>query len=65
MALDKDTVAKAQNLLAKVGYDAGPADGIMGAKTRDAIARFQQRVGLEVNGQITNELLRELEAIAI
>ncbi len=61
----KQLVAKTQTLLSKLGYDAGPADGIMGNKTRDAIAQFQQRVGLSMNGEITAELLRELEAVAI
>jgi localization factor PodJL len=65
VALNKQTVAKTQALLGKLGYNAGPADGVIGKKTRQAIAEFQQRVGLSITGQISTELLRELEAVAI
>ena len=60
-----ESIRKAQALLGKLGYDAGPADGIMGAKTKRAIAEFQQRVGLGINGEISRELIAELEAVAI
>jgi len=60
-----EAIKKAQTLLGRLGYDAGPADGIMGAKTKQAIAEFQQRVGLGISGEISQELLTELEAVAI
>ncbi|MDJ0614114.1 MAG: peptidoglycan-binding protein, partial [Rhizobiaceae bacterium] len=60
-----EAVKKAQTLLGRLGYDAGPADGIMGARTKQAIAEFQQRVGLSVSGELSTELLSELEAVAI
>jgi len=44
-----DTPIKhAQRLLAKYGYKPGPADGIMGNRTRDAIIKFQQDNDLPV-----------------
>lgn len=44
-----DTPIKhAQRLLAKYGYKPGPADGIMGDRTREAIIEFQQDYNLPV-----------------
>ena len=45
-----------QQLLADLGYDSGPADGVVGPRTRAAIRAFQADVGLPVDGQISNEL---------
>ena len=46
-------VTRAQNLLNKLGYDAGMADGLMGAQTRDAIKSFERKNGLEETGKVT------------
>lgn len=54
-------IAQAQSLLNKLGYDAGPADGMMGPRTKDAIAAFQKANGLAPSGKVTPELLIELE----
>ena len=43
-------VTRAQNLLNKLGYDAGMADGLMGAQTRDPIKSFERKNGLEETG---------------
>lgn len=53
-------IQTAQNLLTKHGFDPGPADGLMGDKTRDAIMAFQQRSGLDVDGKLSQELLNKL-----
>ncbi len=45
-----------QTLLAELGYAAGPADGLMGQRTRAAIRKFQQDKGLAVTGEATDEL---------
>jgi TPR repeat protein/S1-C subfamily serine protease len=45
-----------QQLLADLGYDPGPADGVVGPRTRAAIRAFQADVGLPVDGQISDEL---------
>lgn len=56
-------VAKAQKLLNKLGYTAGPADGKMGPKTQSAIKDFQMRSGLEATGSVNDELISHLEAL--
>ena len=63
--LDRNTIAQTQALLSKVGFNAGVADGIMGQKTRNAIAAFQKQAGLPVNGQIDAEFMKALKAVAI
>jgi membrane-bound lytic murein transglycosylase B len=45
----KDVLAIQRNLAAR-GYDAGPADGILGPGTRQAISQFQKSVGLVPDG---------------
>ena len=63
--IDRETIAQTQRLLSKVGFNAGTPDGIMGQKTRDAIAAFQRKTGMPVNGRIDTELLKTLKAIAV
>lgn len=55
-------VAKAQRLLRELGYQPGPADGLMGPRTRDAISDFQGTAGLDVSGTVNAQLLSTLEA---
>ncbi|AWZ03216.1 localization factor PodJL [Rhodobiaceae bacterium] len=55
-------IAKAQRLLRDLGYQPGPADGLMGPRTRDAISDFQRTAGLEVSGSVDAQLLSTLEA---
>lgn len=40
----------AQAALAKLGFDPGPVDGIMGSKTQAAIKAYQAARGLEQDG---------------
>lgn len=47
---DSATVRHVQQELTKAGYDAGPADGRMGPKTRAALADYQRSKGLTANG---------------
>jgi hypothetical protein len=51
MASDS-SVADAQNALNSKGYDAGPADGVMGPNTRAAIQKFQADNGLPQTGSL-------------
>jgi len=51
-----------QAILNKSGFDAGTADGKMGAKTVTAIKAFQTSVGQEPTGKITDALVKELLA---
>ena len=52
----------AQELLNALGFSAGPADGLMGPRTADAIRQFQSRAGLSATGRVTSELIATLEA---
>jgi peptidoglycan hydrolase-like protein with peptidoglycan-binding domain len=54
-------VARAQDLLNRLGYPAGPVDGAYGDTTRAAIAQFQTRNGLEVTGDVTASLIVALQ----
>lgn len=53
-------LATIQSALQAKGYDPGPADGLMGPKTRSAISRFQADNGLAVTGQPSAALQRTL-----
>lgn len=53
-------VAAAQDRLARGGYYRGQIDGVMGPKTRHAIARYQSNHGLRANGELTPETLDAL-----
>ncbi len=55
-------IARAQELLAKLGFDIGSSDGVMGSRTANAVRLFQVKNGLQVNGMVSNELLRHLMA---
>ena len=53
-------VATIQRALTARGYNAGPADGVMGGKTRDAIRKYQVDKGLSVTGLPSMELQKSL-----
>ncbi|MEQ8328678.1 MAG: peptidoglycan-binding protein [Parvibaculum sp.] len=55
-------IARVQELLNRLGYDAGSPDGLMGPRTRDAILEYQLTEGLETTGTVTRETLASLEA---
>ena len=57
-------VAEAQRRLKLLGYDAGPADGLSGRRTRAALTTFQRDQGLEVNGRLNTETQDALTEIA-
>jgi peptidoglycan hydrolase-like protein with peptidoglycan-binding domain len=59
-ALSRSQVQQLQEELTKRGFDSGPADGMMGPATRDALRRFQRSVGLPPDGYPTPELLERL-----
>ena len=58
---DIETIIYVQEYLNSNGYDCGTADGIIGSKTSDSIMDFQRDHDLEVTGQITDQLLRQME----
>lgn len=59
-APDRALVVSIQELLAAVGFPPGPADGIAGARTRAAIARFQQQSGMVADGEPSEAVRRAL-----
>ncbi len=56
----REMIAKVQSLLAGMGYDPGPADGQIGARTRDAVKAFQKKAGMPADGEISSELFEKL-----
>ncbi|WP_416140439.1 peptidoglycan-binding protein [Halomonas sp. HK25] len=57
---DREGVAEIQRELNRLGYDAGPVDGAMGRRTRNAIREYQADMDMERDGQATADLLRRL-----
>lgn len=59
--IDEPTRVRAvQRMLAELGYDPGPEDGVMGRRTRAAIQAFQSANGIPRTDAITVELLTRL-----
>ena len=54
------TVKAVQERLNALGYDAGPADGLAGARTSVAIEAFQRDKGIQRDGQPSVALLAQL-----
>jgi lytic murein transglycosylase len=59
-ALGEGQMKALQQKLAQRGHDVGGIDGILGAKTRDAVQKEQQRLGLPADAWPTVELLNRL-----
>lgn len=53
-------VKSIQKTLIKLGYDAGPIDGLIGASTNMAIRKFERDRKLPVKGRISGRLVKEL-----
>lgn len=56
-------VTRAQKLLNKLGYDAGPPNGQLDDQTRAAIKSFERRNGLEETGEVNIPLVTKLERL--
>ena len=52
-----------QRLLAKLDLSPGPADGVLGRKTVEAIKLYQRFAGLPVDGKPTSDLLKDLRQV--
>ena len=61
---DAERIRAVQRALARLGYDPGPADGLMGPRTRAAIRAFQAASGLAADGGLTPELERGIRLAA-
>ena len=55
LGLDRGDRRRVQQGLASLGYGPGPADGLFGARTRDAIRRYQGAKRFEATGYLTAE----------
>ena len=60
ISVGPEMIAKTQSMLGALGYNAGPADGQVGPRTRTAIRNFQEVAGLPVTGKIDAALLEAL-----
>lgn len=56
----KETLRLSQEKLTELGYNPGPADGLMGNRTRTAIKRFQRDYKLDETGTIDAKTLNIL-----
>src|SRR5690606_24223957 len=56
----KKAVRNIQLILQKNGYDVGGADGIMGSRTRNAIAAIQKANGQNPTGEVDQKLVQLL-----
>ncbi|MCW2678148.1 MAG: amiC [Modestobacter sp.] len=62
-ALRGDDVRRLQELLLELGYDAGRADGILGAETEVGLRAFQRDYGLNADGTCGPATLRALKQL--
>ncbi len=53
-------VKQAQQALKDKGYDPGPIDGVMGARTKEAIKSFQNASSLQVTGTLDAQTSQQL-----
>ncbi|MGB5831930.1 MAG: proton-conducting transporter membrane subunit, partial [Thiohalocapsa sp.] len=61
---NREVTRRVQLLLALRGYEPGPADGLIGSRTKAAVRRMQQDSGLNTDGNITFEVLDLLQTDA-
>ncbi|AGA34987.1 Peptidoglycan-binding domain 1 [Thioalkalivibrio nitratireducens DSM 14787] len=64
IAQTSGTVLELQRELNRLGYGAGPEDGLMGARTREAIEAYQREHDLLVDGRASGALLSHVRATA-
>lgn len=56
----KAEIAQTQAALARLGYQTGPADGVVGPRTRAALQAYLAKEGLPPSDRITPEIYRRL-----
>lgn len=61
-AANVDPIGEAQQLLNKLGFNIGEPDGRMSVRTTNAIRLFQLQYGLKVTGEVTADLISQLQA---
>lgn len=61
----RQLVTSVQQELNRRGYDAGPADGALGPKTRSAISTYQSDARMPVTGDVSESLLASLRGSTV
>lgn len=61
MNLSRARVRQVQSWLSALGYEAGPADGLLGSKTRSALRDWERANDLDVNGYMSSTELDRLQ----
>ena len=59
-ALARVEVMELQTLLNQLGFEAGPPDGVLGSRTREAVRDYQLRNGLQADGYASSAFLLHL-----
>jgi localization factor PodJL len=60
--LNEEKIRQIQQMLHERGFEPGPADGILGARTKRAIRDFQDRFGIKATAELDNQTLYALGA---
>jgi localization factor PodJL len=58
----QDPISMVQELLRKLGFNVGSIDGRMNPRTSNAIRLFQLQSGAKVTGEVTDDLISQLQA---
>jgi peptidoglycan hydrolase-like protein with peptidoglycan-binding domain len=58
----RSQIREIQSLLSEAGYNPGPADGLMGRRTRNAIIAYERDTGRSATGQPSRQLLSDLRS---
>lgn len=61
--IDRNKVRRVQHALKAKGFDPGPVNGVVGAKTKDAVLKFQDRFGIKATGTLDNQTLFALGVV--
>jgi peptidoglycan hydrolase-like protein with peptidoglycan-binding domain len=62
-ASEKEKIAAAQSMLNFLGYDVGPADGIVGVRMRAAVKAFQELRGRKSTGLVDDAFLASIHKV--
>jgi peptidoglycan hydrolase-like protein with peptidoglycan-binding domain len=54
-------VREAQRTLRDLGYQPGPVDGVVGPKTKDALAKYQRSERIQVTSRLDAETMARLD----
>ena len=61
LSQNQDFVRQVQSKLNAAGYEVGPADGVWGPRTQQALTAYQRDMGLEANGALSSEVATSMQ----